>query len=255
MKKQLALVVILLVMTQLACETLLSPNKSLNIGNANTVRGSGNVTRESREVGDFNRIQLAGIGDVELSQGEPASLEVEADDNIAQWIQTEVRGDTLVISIQGEHPGLNLKPTQPIRYYVTVPDVRGLEISGSGNIRSGSIDTDQMDLSISGSGDIQVDSLSAKSLESNINGSGSIEVKGGEVSEQNMTIAGSGNYSAAGLESQTASVTVSGSGSATVRVAETLNARIPGSGNIRYYGSPNVNEQVAGSGRVRRAGD
>ena len=62
---------IVLIAASLACEIPLG---------INTVRGSGNVVTEEREVSGFERVALSGVGQVIVTQGEEEALTVETDD-------------------------------------------------------------------------------------------------------------------------------------------------------------------------------
>ncbi|MEM9413616.1 MAG: DUF2807 domain-containing protein, partial [Planctomycetota bacterium] len=70
------------------------------------VAGSGVMMTEARAVGEFQKIKLSGSGSVIVQCGNENSLTVTADDNLLEWIQTEVRGDTLFITSTK-----NIRPT------------------------------------------------------------------------------------------------------------------------------------------------
>jgi hypothetical protein len=63
----------------------------LNGCSAQSVKGSGNVISESRQVTEFNKIRLEGQGKVVLTQGNQSSLKVTTDDNILPFIETGVK--------------------------------------------------------------------------------------------------------------------------------------------------------------------
>lgn len=214
------------------------------------VRGSGNVVTESRAVSDFNQVSLSGSGELILNQGERESLEIEAEDNIIAVIETEVRDNTLYIGVK---ENTAISPTEPVRFYLTMNEVAGLELSGSGSITADSLATDRLALDVNGSGDISIDSLSASSLAIGISGSGRAEVAG-QATSQVITIDGSGEVQTADLESEAADVEVNGSGEATVWASQTLSAEINGSGKVSYYGSPTGNQTISGSGEVNSLG-
>jgi hypothetical protein len=216
----------------------------------NVVRGSGNVETETREVRGFDQVSLSGQGEIILTQGEREALEIEAEDNIIEVIETEVRGDTLHI---GTRNNTLLQPTEPVRFYLTMDQIDGLEVSGSGDITADSVDADHLTMEISGSGNMNIDSLIADSLEVDISGSGHVEAEG-RVPDQEIEISGSGNYEAADLEGETVDVKVSGSGEATVWANEALNVDISGSGQVNYYGNPAVNQDISGSGELNSRG-
>jgi hypothetical protein len=234
------------------------------------VTGSGNVTSETRQVSNFSAVRLEGIGDVIITQEETTSFRMEAEDNLIPYIKTEVRGDTLVIGIKDQYMGTNLRPTKPIKYYVSTPDLNSVTLAGSGNIITSAVKADAFKVSLLGSGNISNDTLTASSLDINLAGSGNITfgvvtarsvtsvIAGsgnirlsGEVTEQTARIVGSGDYRASDLESQTATIRVTGSGNSQVTVANTLNVSILGSGDVNYHGTPKLNTTIAGSGHVR----
>lgn len=216
----------------------------------NVVRGSGNVVTESRTVSNFNMVSLSGPVELIVNQGEGESLEIEAEDNIIAVIETEVRGDTLEVDIK-ENTTIN--PTEPVRLFLTMRDIHGLEISGSGNISVDSMVTDRLSLGINGSGDIKIGSLSTESLTVDINGSGNLELSG-QATSQVVGISGSGKYQTGDLESEVVDVVVNGAGEVTVWATDELNSQISGSGTINYYGSPTVSQDISGSGEINSLG-
>ena len=146
----------------------------LNGCSAQSVKGSGNVISESRQVPEFREIRLEGQGKVELTKGNRPSLEVTTDDNILLSIKTEVKNGKLIIS---HEKGKNLRPTK-LNYTITVKDLAGISIAGSGDINGKSrFVSDNFFAYISGSGDISLE-LDAARLESEISGSGSIRLSG-----------------------------------------------------------------------------
>ena len=220
----------------------------------NVIRGSGNVTDETRAVSDFSRVELVGSGEVILTQGDQEALKVEAEDNLMSHIQTEVRGHTLYLGLNRDGLPEILVPTRPIKYYVSLKTVEGLTVSGSGDIRSEQLKADNLELVISGSGDITLNTLTAKTVNSKITGSGDCEVGGGATPTQTVEINGSGNYKGEKLAGEAVVVKITGSGGATVWAKNTLEARITGSGDVYYYGAPQVTQRITGSGDVHSQG-
>jgi hypothetical protein len=219
------------------------------IGGGND-RGSGNVISEEREVSGFDKVLVSGSGVAEIIQGESESLIVEAEDNIMPFVESEVENGVLVL---GQRANLNLLPTKPVKYTITMVDIAGLEVSGSGAINAEQIDGTIVAFGISGSGEINVAELDGDSAEVKISGSGNAAISG-DVADQVVEISGSGDYRAGDLRSATAVVTIGGSGDATVWVDTTLEINVGGSGSVSYYGDPILTESVSGSGDVRSLG-
>jgi hypothetical protein len=219
--------------------------------NLTVVRGAGSVVSETRPASNFTEVELVGAGDVILTQGSEEGLRVEAEENLMQYLRTEVRGHTLYLGLNDDQVNILLVPTRPIKYYVSLKTIEGLKLSGSGNFEARQLQADRLALGISGSGNIVIDALTAQSVETAISGSGRCQLGEGTAAEQRIRISGSGNYEGQQLAGQTVAVEITGSGKATVRAENSLEVRLAGSGDVRYYGTPQVTQRITGSGRVQ----
>ncbi len=214
------------------------------------VTGSGNVKTETRDIHNINRISLDGVGNLFIKQGDKESLKIEAEDNVLPIIITDVNNGQLNISFRRSGFPVDLMPTKPINFFLTVKDLNGIDLSGAANIKEATIKTGTMDLSTSGSSDV-VMNIRANELTSRSSGSSKFNMSG-TVDRQEVDISGSGTYSAADLASKECRVGISGSGSCTVKVSSRLNVSISGSGNVAYIGNPSVSQSISGSGTVRK---
>jgi hypothetical protein len=212
--------------------------------NGKSVQGSGNIITQEREVSEFNKVHLKGSGNVFLAPGEKQSLEIKTDDNIMPLIETDVSGKKLTIS-HGKH---HLRPTI-FEVYITVKNLEGVAISGSGDISGkGRFVTDTFYAEISGSGDMDLEVETGK-LASKISGSGSIHLSG-KAEDYTVSISGSGKINAFDVEAKNVSVKISGSGDCRVYASESLDAKISGSGDVYYKGRPQINTKISGSGSL-----
>jgi len=135
-------------------------------------------SKEVRSVGTFTKISFRVPGKLVVRQGSPQKVEIEGDKATLSKIETEVKGDRLVIGNE-EKWNWGWRDTERIMVYITVKDITGLSVSGSGElITEGRINTDQMDLNVSGSGSLQTDVNATGEVEANVSGSGRIDVKG-----------------------------------------------------------------------------
>jgi hypothetical protein len=240
MKKSRLTLIILVALLSMAC--------SIQV-----LRTSGKQTSQERPVKDVARVSLEGSGELTILQDNSESLQVEADENLMQYVETEVRNGTLHLRLNS--PGsATIFQRERVRYTLHVISLEGVTIEGSGNVNSDSLDSDQLALVIDGSGNMQFKSLRAGELRVEINGSGNVEVQG-EVSDLIVAISGSGRVKAGDLRGQSVRVGISGSGNATVWATGSLNVDLSGSGSARYYGTPQVNISTSGSGSVSRLGD
>ncbi len=218
------------------------------------VSGSGELTSETREVHDFERVELSGVGTLYLTQGAEENLRIEAEDNVLPKIETRVRGNTLEIGFGDRDWSNIIQPTKPIKYFLTVKNIDSVSISGAGKVVAESLETTELALNSSGAGDIEIDHLAAKSLNVSLSGAGNCELAG-EVSNQVISISGAGNYQASDLQSQVTSVAVSGMGSVDLWVEDALDVAISGAGSVKYYGRPTITQDISGAGDVTSLGE
>ena len=207
--------------------------------------------KETRDVGSFSSISLSLPADLYLTQGNDTKVVIEAEQKILDLIRTEVVGNNLKIKYKN---GIwNIRSNKHIKIYVSTPDVEGLFLSGSGNIKAETqIKTKSLDFSISGSGNIVIDDLVASDIEGHISGSGDIDLSGSETSEtMEISISGSGDFFAENLKVNSVELRISGSGSCRVFAVSELEASISGSGSVYYKGNPRVNAKASGSGKIR----
>ncbi len=221
---------------------------SLSACGINVVRGSGDVVTETRAVSDFDSIAFSSTGDVVITQGDEEGLTIEAEKNLIPYIRTEVRGRTLHI-FMNPMDMIMIHPQKTMRFHVSMKRVEGLNISGSGSIYSGSINTNNLNINISGSGEATIDSLTADSLAIDISGSGKSTLKG-EVTSEKIVISGSGSCNHGDLASKDVAIDVSGSGKTFVMAADRLDINISGSGDVIYTGTPKLTQKISGSGSI-----
>jgi predicted small secreted protein len=212
------------------------------------IRGSGKVVEETRPVSGFDSIASSGSGDVIITQGDQESLKVEAEENLMRYIRTEVRGNTLHIFMDPSG-AFALQPTKPMKFYVSLKQLNGLALSGSGTMKSEKIETADLDINASGSGNVVINDLKADTVKIDLSGSGETTLKG-EAATQKMVLSGSGRCENDKLVTRDTSVDASGSGGASVNVSDTLNVNLSGSGSVDYTGTARVTQHVSGSGHV-----
>jgi carbon monoxide dehydrogenase subunit G len=190
---------------------------------------------------------VGGSANLFIAQGPIQSLRIEAEDNILKIIRTKVNGRTLEIENKR-----CIKNHKPINIYATMPDVKKLQIMGSGKIIGETkITTNKLDINISGSGKANLE-VDAEKVRTRISGSGDMSFSG-HTTDFEVTISGSGNIMARNLQTNNSSVTVSGSGDCIVSVQNELDVTISGSGRVEYYGDPlKMNSNISGSGKLKK---
>ena len=238
MKRQIVSGIVLIVLVSLmsGCDSL------------RTIRGTGDMTAETREVSNFSAVDLATFGNVVIEYGEREGLRIEAEENLLPYLESEVEGGKLIL---GHRDGVNILPTQGIFYYLTVRELDEVRVSGLGNIDAPRLEGTQVEMRISGAGDINVAEVNAKKLDVILSGLGNLTIDAGEVSNSDIELKGAGSYNASNLASEVVTVDVSGMGSAAVWARDALDATISGGGSIQYSGDPSVTQKITGIGEVR----
>jgi hypothetical protein len=214
-----------------------------------TFRGSGITVTEARAAAGFSSIDVSGFGEVRIEQTGTESVIVEAENNLMPLLVTTVENGRLKL---GSKQNVDLRPTRPVIFRVTVNRLDAVSISGSGDIIIPSLRTDALSARISGSGNMRIAGLEAARFRGEISGAGEAHVAG-HADDVGLHISGSGAYYAAGLECRTADISISGSGSATVNASRELSVQVSGSGSVQYLGEPRINTHVSGSGSVSHA--
>lgn len=208
-----------------------------------------------RKVDSFNEISLRIGANIHLDQGEKQNLEIIAKPSTLDEIITEVKEGKLIIRFPNKNYLWNTFQPGEITIHITVPDIKGLAVSGSGDIiAEDEIKTKTIDLAVSGSGNIQLSELSSERVVSTISGSGNIALTGKTAAQDlSVNISGSGNFKGLEFRADDVTVKVSGSGNVGVEANNNLYIRLAGSGNVTYKGNPSIDQSVAGSGSVRSA--
>jgi hypothetical protein len=216
-----------------------------------TIKGNGQMKKETREVSDFTSLSSKGSMNVEITYGNSNSIQIEADENLLPYIETTVEDGRLIIQSKKK---VNLKSKTKMTVYVSMTKINSLQLSGSGNIdgKGAFTNSGKTDIGISGSGNIKLSFDSFDDLDLSLSGSGNMDLKGGAATN-NITaaVSGSGNIECSDISSNDVSAKISGSGNIKVYANKSIDAKISGSGNVFYKGSAsNINSKIAGSGKV-----
>lgn len=210
------------------------------------ISGSGRISKETRDVKSFDAIEISGAFHVYLTQGNDERLEIEADDNLLQYIETGVRGGRLYI----EPRAFSFRnPT--LKAYITIRNIEEIRASGAVQITGDtSLEFGRLLIATSGASEIDLE-LYGEKLELKVSGAGKTHLSG-EVENTIIRLSGASKLNAESLYVNKMDINISGAGSANVRVEDELVANISGAGNIRYIGDPKVHSKVSGAGNVKR---
>jgi hypothetical protein len=208
--------------------------------------------KEMRDVKNFTKVNFGVAGNLYINIGSEFKVVLEGEKRILDNVITEVSGGKLVIKNENWRMN-NWRMNEKITVYITMPELEGLNVSGSGKAEiKDAVKTGDLNLSVSGSGKLYASEVTASNLDCSISGSGDISLgSGGSSSKAGISISGSGNYFGESFKIGSAEIHISGSGNCECNVTESLHASISGSGNVTYGGNPKLDAHVSGSGKVR----
>jgi hypothetical protein len=212
-----------------------------------TVYGNNHVVKKEREAGRFTGLRVSSGIDVYLKQTGSESIAVEADENLHEYILTEIRDGVLHVYTEA-----NIREAEMKRVYVTMKDISSLKTTSAGDIIGETpVKTDNLELSVSSAGDIKLE-IYAKDVEANISSSGDVTLTG-EADILNANLSSAGDLNSFGLEVREADVSASSAGDADINVSERLRARSSSAGDINYRGNPKyVDAHSSSAGGVHR---
>jgi predicted tellurium resistance membrane protein TerC len=225
-------------------------------GDYEVVEPTDSAPSETRKFTGLTGVHQKGVGVLLITQGDKDELRIEASPEIRERIITEVKDGILVIRHDNDFVDwlrVWTHSADPLRFFLTIRDIRTLKLSGAGKVKAPAIKGDSLEMINSGAGSQSIDDLAVNAFKVELSGAGSMDVAG-KVNEQTVKLSGAGSYNAAKLESRSAEVKLSGVGSATVWASEILDVNLSGIGSVEYYGGPQVTKKVSGLGSLKALG-
>lgn len=183
------------------------------------VKGSGVMASEIRDAKGFKSIDVGGVFQVEIRSGSDFEVEVEADDNLLQYVKTEVSGDELKITTE-----CRIKSSQPLRVRVTAPNIENIDASGASNVTFVDVKNSSLSIDTSGASKVKL---------------------AGQTSSLTIDVSGASGIDAQELKAENATVDASGASSVRVFVSNRLVSHASGASKIGYSGNPTSIEKTS----------
>lgn len=221
------------------------------LGYAQKIIGNGIMKTITRTTTDYDAIKCAGAFDYILVAGTEGNISIEGEENLLEYIITEVKNNTLIVR-QKEKTNIRTSTNKTIKITIPFKDISKVSLAGSGDLwNKDLIKSNTFEVSLAGSGDININ-VEAKNIKGSVTGSGDLNIKG-QTDKLEASVAGSGDLDASKLDANETDISVAGSGDAEVVAHKILKARVTGSGSIKYKGNPMKEDiKVAGSGSISK---
>lgn len=220
-------------------------------GQTRAEEGAGPTVSRNYQVGNFQEIEVAGPYDVEVRTGANPGVSARGGKKLLERTVVEVQGDKLVIRPERQKGWFHFSATRgKASFTVTVPQLRGATIAGSGDIRVDQVRGDSFKGTVAGSGALNLSTVDVQSIELAIAGSGDVKAAG-KARTADYDIAGSGGIDGGGIVAEQAKVSIAGSGSVKAHATGAADVSIMGSGDVDVKGGAKCSVHKAGSGNVR----
>lgn len=212
--------------------------------------GNGVSLTQEIEVGDFDRISIPDFVDVYYTQtSDDQCVTLTCDENLFKYYHIEVKDGELIVDCKRSF-------YNKIDTYLTVcsSSLKGVKLSGSGDLYIEEALTTEDDFTIetSGSGDVDIASMTASSTIVNLTGSGDARIGSMTVSSAEFKSSGSGDIEADEVKAESISIKTTGSGDCFLccKDSGTLSVQISGSGDVILRGTARalINISQTGSG-------
>ncbi len=214
------------------------------------VKGNGNVITKNRKISnDFSRIEVSRGLDVYLTKSKNVSLEVEADENLHELIETEVRDGVLRIT-----SSRNIWSSSSKKIHLSVDHLSGIAVNSGAEVYTRNIfESDELRLSVSSGASADLE-LKVEDLSCDVSSGADIELEG---QAENFTVSSSSgsNVKAYELEARNCNANASSGSDIKLTAIETIEARATSGADIKYKGNPRVLQQEDNSGgSIRNTG-
>lgn len=188
-------------------------------------RDKGEDVTKSFEFSDFDKIDVAGVYDLQVEVGPDYSVELSGPEDEMARVEVEVDDGALVLNQKKRDHSVRHLRRDGVTAKVTMPALSAVDISGVVDGKVSGVAADGFAVDMSGVGDLDL---------------------AGTCNDLTARVSGVGDLDAKDLQCKTVKVNVSGVGDASVYASESAEARVSGMGEINVYGSPPKVEKHGG---------
>ncbi|MFB6317477.1 head GIN domain-containing protein [Saccharicrinis sp. FJH54] len=240
MKNIILLSAVVLTLTLVAFD---APKDDINI------RGNGNVLTTSRAVSPFSELEIDGVFNIYLLQGDQEMVKVETDENLQDVVIVKNKDNTLKIKTKDD---FNIKHSTKSNIYITLKSITRLEVNSVGKTECrDELKLDRLSLEINSVGKTYL-KLDCNQLNAEVNAVGSLVMEG-RAKSANIEHTGVGSMNAYDFNVAYLSLEHSGIGSVEAYASKELSISSDGIGSVKYKGPAEVTKlETSGIGSVKK---
>jgi hypothetical protein len=225
---------------------------------------------ESRDLGQpYHRVEVADGLDVKLTDRDPASVNLTADDNLLGHINTDVKDGVLQVSVRS---GEWLDSKTPLSVEVGIGGVNELGASGAAHVSSsGGLLCDRVAIDATGASRIELDSANGSELviwasgasqvtvrdatspkaSFQLSGGSQLDATAGKLDDLDTNVSGGSRLQLGDAAAQTAKLDVSGGSTVTLTASVSVTGGVSGGSEVSVRGNPpNRTLDISGGSRV-----
>jgi len=201
---------------------------------------------------DFTRLKISSALKVWITQGDNCDVRIETEEgsDCRSLVDIDQSGETLELALKSGL--LKLRDFHTINVYITIRELKELEVSGAVDIRSkNKLLCQQLNMDLSGAVKTQLD-LSAGDVTVECSGAVKLELQG-DCKSLDIDMSGATKVLATEMSVDVCHVETSGAGSIDVNVVKELRVDSSGASSVTYRGDPEVLKiRTSGASEVRK---
>ncbi len=207
------------------------------------INGNKNVVKQTRKVSEnFTSVNVSEGINLFLSQGEKPEIITETDENIQEYLITEIKNGVLNI-----HFSESIGKVKAKNVYVTMPEISKITASSAADVKTKTlISSKELTIDASSGADINAE-IETENLTCESSSGADINLTGtGRTA--NFQASSGADIDAKELETNTVTAKSSSGGDISVFATKELSADASSGGDINYYGNPEKIEVNTSSG-------
>ena len=213
------------------------------------VKGNGNVIAKNRSISsDFVRIKASSGIDVFLTQNGESSLVVEADENLHELIETEVKNGTLYIGTKK-----NIWTARAKKVHVSIEKLLEMEVTSGAEVTTeNTLKADDLKIVATSGAEFNLH-LNVNNLDCESSSGSNVNIDG-EANNFKVSSSSGSVIDAFGLETLRCTAKASSGSNIKVSVDKSFDGNASTGANIQFKGNPEViNTNDSSGGNVRKS--
>jgi hypothetical protein len=198
------------------------------------IKGSGVLKEETRQVGDFNGVDIGSALQAKVTVGQKTELTVSGDDNLVPLVKTEVRDGKLVARV--ENP-TGVQQKLPLMLTITTPRLDEVATGGAARVGVKAGEAKTLRVQAEGASVLDLGGIAAETIEIGASGASHVTIVG---KAKSLTIKASGasQIKTNGVAAESVKVDASGASQVETNASGSIEGDASGASSIQVLGQP-----------------